>query len=260
MGAPRRADPPGLGALGGHPLGAPARPKLGGEGRTRGSAPQPFNVATMDNYLIFFKKKLSKTIYRMEEKKEVERKRSAQRSGESEATNTEVTTSRSEVIFSILKYNSCKKSYFITIHPYMKDSKSPTTVGKVYDRLKRKFDHLFIVKEFTQKENPHFHILGVSTKEVTLDLKHCKTWCQKLSYGLHDIPEFQEILQEFEDGWSPQDANIEMLEALPEDIHRSKKASAFARRYHTVEQQMKSIINYMLKTNPTIEYDEWLLK
>lgn len=177
---------------------------------------------------------------------------------ESEATNKESPDSHISPLFSIVwslfGINSCSKVYFMTVHPYPKDIKACSTIGKVYDKYKKFFPHLFIVKEKTQKGNPHFHILGIGGDPPKV-LKHNKIWSVKIVTGTGEkLPDYGDYIADalnFMDNPDP---------ILLRAMHIDDVKAYYVSKYYSISDQCKFILSYMLKENPSHVYDDYLIK
>lgn len=205
-------------------------------------------------------------------------KRSAERSVESEATNNPQTPPMlaPEKVFKELHILSSLRCDFITVHPYMKDPKGLTTVGKVHDVLRKiKYHSVFIVREFTQRDSPHFHVLLFTDptgpgRDLTLKLskiKHAKVWSQKIvsNVARPDRMSREDIIEivpmhEWETAYGLGEPYFTAFRNYA-TLRASQKAGfeygAFVAPYY---EQVRNIIKYMLKCNPTTEWIDHVIR
>jgi len=170
--------------------------------------------------------------------------------------NVNVNVVRFDTVASVLSVNSFSTVYFGTLHPYPKDKKACFHIGKVYDKLKKYFTHMFITKELTKKGIVHFHILcsGMTTTNPPKSIPHNKLWITQLSRCTDPKPDT--ALYETSSPEEAPDGNAIDWHSLYEDDLKKY----YIGKYYSILDQVKFIVNYMTKEEPESEYDTYLLK
>lgn len=191
----------------------------------------------------------------------------AQRSGESEATNivnSLVSPRRAPLtvsnVFDSLKINSCSPVFVATVHPYKKDPKHASKIGKVSDWVRKFSDHYFIVREKNQdSDDYHYHIICKQKKDTKIsDFRHNKIWIKRLDSGMTMPPSLPDLRAEVADRFfDPDDplTNAEINAIADYDLKMH-----YIQQYHSIESQSKYMIRYMLKDNPSTKYEDYIIQ
>lgn len=172
----------------------------------------------------------------------------AQRSGESAATD-------------LLTPSPLDTVYFFTYFPYPKYE----GISKLYDKIKKKFRKLFLVRELTKEKKVHYHGIGLSENDnVSFELKgYCQhPWFTKVQDGLlAEVP-----IRSMYENITPEIIVAEDLDpfdydpAVIEQTFANDKKLAYVKKYLSKKAQIDSMIKYMCKENPKVMYQDYILK
>ena len=188
--------------------------------------------------------------------------------GQSEATNIK------DTVLSFYKAVKCNLNdfnfFFITIHPYRqhRDFSKNQNISKIYDKVRRKLQHVFIVKEVNKKEGAHhYHVIGYARKGLEMKLRGLKIWVQPISalnrdpFAFTPVREIRADILDFfqhELDLVPTDAQLTESKREIQKTEGKEYAKHYCSTRYTVYEQLHYIIRYMMKSSPTLLYKNYI--
>lgn len=180
----------------------------------------------------------------------------------------------------LLKNFLNKKVYFITLNPYKKGSRyqSYQKIGKISDWLRRHSEHHFVVREFNETKDNHYHAIVTKfdgSKMLDMNQRNDVVGGPRAIPDIPDPSDNPHAEQEFYDELEVYDVCCHFFGSIRADLVANcltkflfslKEKQIKKRRYFKTKKRLKAqntdlerVLDYMLKYSPSALYTDYII-